>query len=126
MSAGFNYNIELDQAVDSDFEIYYTDEGTNLPIDLTGFKAKLCVRPSAGGTSYLLTMVESTSLTPTETLSVIELGGSNGMVKLKFKAEDLVYKPWDLAVYDLLLYSNDDRVIKLCSGFITLNYTAGA
>lgn len=123
MSNPFDLNIELQQYVDSLIELEYVDETTKLPIDLTGYQALIEVRYWDGDGRVLLQIKEDTAVAQPDTLSRINLGGAAGTVNIDIRHEDLLYKPWDKAFYDLVLTTPTGRRVMLCKGFIVLTAT---
>lgn len=73
MAAG-KYNFTIEQGATVDFEIAYTDSNSD-PIDLTGYNARMQLRPSAGSETVYLTL--SSSLGPCGT--GLNMSGSSGI-----------------------------------------------
>jgi len=57
MSAG-KYNITIEQGATFNTEIVYKDSGSN-PIDLSGYQARLQIKPSKGSSTTYLTLSSS-------------------------------------------------------------------
>lgn len=76
MAAG-NYSFTIEQGATTDFEITYKDSSNN-PVDLTGYTARMQLRPDAGSSEIYLTL--SSSLGPCGT--GLNLSGSNGTTPL--------------------------------------------
>ena len=76
MAAG-NYSFTIEQGATTDFEITYKDSSNN-PVDLSGYTARMQLRPSIGSDTVILTL--SSSLGPCGT--GLNLSGSNGTTPL--------------------------------------------
>ena len=73
MAAG-KYNFIIEQGATLDFEIAYKDSAS-VAIDLTGYQARMQLRPSVGSSDVYLTL--SSSLNPCG--SGLNMSGSNGL-----------------------------------------------
>lgn len=82
-------DLTAEQGVDLDFPITITD------LDVTGYTAKLQVRPYEDSDDVLFEMSTDNSKISTE----------DGTVKLMFAAADFVDIDWDAGVYDILITS---------------------
>ena len=60
MAAG-RYSFVIEQGATTNFQIAYTDSD-NLPVDLTGYQARMQIRPSVGSSEVYITL--SSSLDP--------------------------------------------------------------
>lgn len=107
-------NIDLEEATDSTVRITYTDDTTNLPVDVTGFKAILEIRPTFGSDVILDTFTDTSGIT---------LGGQSGTVDILFTSSDTTYGygvyDWSRAAYDLVLVDTLGKKKKLLKGFVT-------
>jgi hypothetical protein len=73
MAAG-KYNFNIEQGTTVDFEIAYTDSGSN-PIDLTDYTARMQIRPLIGSSTVYITLSSSLSDCGTG----LNMSGSNGV-----------------------------------------------
>lgn len=73
MAAG-RYSFVIEQGATTDFQISYTDSSGD-PVDLTGYQARMQIRPSVGSSEIYITL--SSSLGPCGT--GINLSGSNSV-----------------------------------------------
>jgi len=73
MAAG-RYSFVIEQGATTDFQISYTDSSGD-PVDLTGYQARMQIRPSVGSSEIYITL--SSSLGPCGT--GINLSGSNSI-----------------------------------------------
>jgi len=76
MAAG-NYSFTIEQGATTDFEITYKDSSNN-PVDLTGYTARMQLRPDAGSSEIYLTLSSSLGSCGTG----LNLSGSNGTTPL--------------------------------------------
>jgi hypothetical protein len=111
MRAG-KYNITVEQGATLDFDIVYEDS-TGSAVDLTGYSAKMQLRPDYADLTNVTYLTISSSLDPDGTgLSITPLSGS---INIYVSAEKTDLFTFDDAYYDLELYS-DDLVIRLIEG----------
>lgn len=132
MAAG-KYNFNIEQGATVDFEIAYTDSN-NDPIDLTGYNARMQLRPSAGSPTLYLTL--SSSLDPCGTgLNMSGSGGLNpptsGTIGIYISAESSSLLDFASAQYDLEIASGSGDcavVTRLLEGSVRLskNITLGS
>ncbi len=125
MAAG-NYSFTIEQGATTDFEVVYTDS-TNTPVNLTGYTARMQIRPSAGSSEIYLTL--SSSLGPCGT--GLNLSGSNGSTPLSsgsigifISAVSSSLLNFDNAQYDLEIASGSGNcavVTRLLKGNIRLS-----
>jgi len=73
MAAG-RYSFVIEQGATTDFQIAYTDSNGD-PVDLTGYQARMQIRPSIGSSEIYITL--SSSLGPCGT--GLNLSGSNSI-----------------------------------------------
>lgn len=125
MAAG-NYSFTIEQGATTDLEVVYTDS-TNTPVNLTGYTARMQIRPSAGVSEIYLTL--SSSLGPCGT--GLNLSGSNGSTPLSsgsigifISAATSSLLNFDNAQYDLEIASGSGNcavVTRLLKGNIRLS-----
>ena len=123
MAAG-KYSFAIEQGTTVDFEITYKDSTGN-PIDLTGYQARMQLRPSVGSNTTYLTL--SSSLEDDGT--GLNLSGSDGLnpptsgtIGIFISAVTSSTFTFGEAVYDLELASgsNSPIVTRLIEGNIRL------
>ena len=132
MAAG-KYNFTIEQGTTVDFEIAYTDSNGG-PIDLTGYNARMQLRPTAGSETLYLTL--SSSLGPCGTgLNMSGSGGLNpptsGTIGIYISSVSSSQLDFASAQYDLEIASgsNDCVVVtRLLEGSVRLskNVTLGS
>jgi len=132
MAAG-KYNFTIEQGTTVDFEIAYTDSNGD-PIDLTGYNARMQLRPTAGSETLYLTL--SSSLGPCGTgLNMSGSGGLNpptsGTIGIYISSVSSSQLDFASAQYDLEIASgsNDCVVVtRLLEGSVRLskNVTLGS
>ena len=125
MAAG-NYSFTIEQGATTDFEIAYKDSSNN-PVDLSGYTAKMQIRPSAGSDIVFLTL--SSSLDPCGT--GLNLSGSNsanpptsGTIGVFISAMSSSQLNFDNAQYDLEIVSGSGDcavVTRLLKGSVRLS-----
>ena len=124
MAAG-KYNFTIEQGATLDFEIAYTDSGSN-KIDLTGYEARMKVKDKVGGATTYISL--SSSLADDGT--GLNLSGSEGINPLKsgtigifISAHSSSLLDFSKGVYDLELISGSTYpvVTRLLQGTVTLD-----
>lgn len=131
MAAG-KYNFTIEQGSTVDFEIQYTDSGSN-PIDLTGYQARMQLRPKVGSDSVLITL--SSSLADDGT--GLNMSGSNGAtpptsgsIGIYISAASSSALDFNSAFYDLEIASGSTYpvVTRVIEGVVILskNVTLGS
>jgi hypothetical protein len=126
MAAG-RYDFTIEQGATLNFQIDYT-ENCKTPIDLSGYNARMQIRPVVGDPTSYLTL--SSSLQPCGT--GLNMSGSNGITPLAsgsigvfISAYSSSLLDWDgKASYDLEIYSgsNDcEYVVRLLEGRVKLS-----
>ena len=101
MAAG-KYSFTIEQGATTDFEIAYKDSNGD-PIDLTGYQARMQLRPAPGSSTLYLTL--SSSLDPCGTgLNISGSSGLNpptsGTIGIYISAVSSSMLDFDLASYD--------------------------
>ena len=124
MAAG-KYNFVIEQGATLDFEIAYTDSGSN-KIDLSYYEAKMAIKDKIGGsTTYILL---SSSLDADGT--GLNMSGSDGInpptsgtIGVFISANSSSTFDFNKAVYDLELISGSTYpvVTRLLQGTVTLD-----
>ena len=122
MAAG-KYSFTIEQGSTVDFEIAYKDSSGN-PIDLTGYQARMQLRP--GPRSGVLYISLSSSLNADGTgLNLSGSGGlkppTSGAIGVYISAVSSSQLSFDLASYDLELASSDGTVTRILEGKVKLS-----
>ena len=125
MSAG-RYPILIEQGATLDFEIQYNDSN-NLPVDLTGYNARMQIRPSIESTSSYIFLSSSY----VEGASCISMSGSyatkpptSGSIGIFIAACDTAAFNFNEGVYDLEIftnYNNCDYVTRILQGPVRIS-----
>lgn len=135
MAAG-NYDFTIEQGATVDFAVQYKDSGSN-PIDLSGYQARMQLRPTLGSSTVYITL--SSSLGPCGTgLNLSGSGGqsastppSSGSIGVFISAISSSQLTFTSALYDLEIASGSGNcavVTRLLEGVVTLskNVTLGS
>ena len=134
MAAG-KYNFTIEQGATVDFAVQYKDSNSN-PIDLSGYQARMQLRPTIGSSTVILTLSSSLGIDGTG-LNLSGSGGLNastpptsGSVGVFVSAATSSLLTFDSALYDLEIASGsgDSAVVtRLIEGIIKLskNITLG-
>jgi hypothetical protein len=103
------YNLLVLQGAKLDLTLTWTDDD-NLPINLTGYTARLYIRRHVGATAILVEMT-------TENGRIV-LGGAAGTIRLVLLATATDDMTWTHGVYDLELIpaGGEGEVIRLLEG----------
>ena len=122
MAAG-KYSFTIEQGATVDFEIAYKDSSGN-PIDLTGYQARMQLRPSPGSDILYLTLSSSLKADGTD----LNLSGSSGLkpptsgtIGVYISAVSSSQLSFDLVSYDLELASSNGTVTRLLEGKVKLS-----
>jgi len=115
MRAG-KYNITVEQGSTLDFKIIYEDSN-GAPADLTGYSAKMQIRPDYADLTNTNYLTLSSSLDPDGTgLIITPLSGS---VNIYINATKTDLFTFDEALYDLELYTSGS-VLRLLEGKVKI------
>lgn len=107
-------NIEIDQGSNQTYEFTWVDDSTNLPVDITGYTAKMQVRNR--NISAALVMEYSDSI------GNIWLGGNSGIIRILFAPADFIEYNWPNYEFDLFMTrTSDGMVTKLLNGFLSIS-----
>lgn len=106
------YDITIEQGTNFSLNLTYKDSA-QAPIDLTGYTAKMQMRPFAS--SARVFFERST------TNGTISLGGAAGTVLITATAEETAALNFLNAVYDIELYSPIDTTIRLLQGKVIMS-----
>lgn len=122
MAAG-KYSFTIEQGSTVDFEIVYKDSSGN-PIDLTGYQARMQLRPSPGSDTLYLTLSSSLAVDGTG-LNLSGSGGlkppTSGAIGVYISAVSSSQLNFDLASYDLEIASSNNVVTRLLEGKVKLS-----
>ena len=108
-------NIQIDQGSNQTYEFTWLDDSTLLPIDLTGYTAKMQVR--------IINMEEQALIKEyTNTAGNIWLGGVTGVIRVLFAPADFLGYTWPNFYFDLFMTrTSDGMVTKLLNGFLSVS-----
>lgn len=123
MAAG-NYSFTIEQGTTVNFEIQYTDSGSN-PIDLTGYSGKMQIRSNFANDQPTTYATLSSSLAPDGTgLNFSGSAGinppSSGSIGIYISAASSSAFTFTKAKYDLEITSGS-TVTRLLQGVVTLS-----
>ena len=124
MAAG-KYNFVIEQGATLDFEIAYTDSGSN-KIDLTGYTGRMQIKDKIGGSTTYITLSSSLAADGTG----LNFSGSNninpptsGTIGVFISANSSSALNFNKAIYDLEIVSGSiyPVVTRLLQGTVTLD-----
>ena len=122
MAAG-KYSFTIEQGATVDFEIAYKDSNGN-PINLTGYQARMQLRPSPGSNTLYISLSSSLAADGTG-LNLSGSGGlkppTSGTIGVYISAVSSSQLSFDLASYDLELASSDGTVTRILEGKVKLS-----
>jgi hypothetical protein len=107
-----NYDFEIEQGTTQQ-KVFGYKAGDQTPINLTGFTARMQIRPKLASDVVLLEL--------STTNGRLQLGGIAGTVTMLFAPATTTGVPWSRGVYDLELTSPDGAVTRMLMGEITLS-----
>ena len=124
MAAG-KYSFAIEQGATLNFELAYKDSN-NDPIDLTGYQARMQLRPNKGSDTVFITL--SSSLDPNDDTGLNMSGSSginppeSGTIGVHISAFSSSQLTFDTAVYDLEIATGSSypTVTRLLEGNIQL------
>jgi len=111
MGAG-RYDFTIEQGATFKRIMTWKDSSGN-PIDLTGYQARMQIRPAKDSPGVILTL-------DTDANGGIALGGNNGRITIEISAARTASLDFKTAVYDLEL-EKDGNVVRLLEGSVTLS-----
>ena len=124
MPAG-KYSFIIEQGTTTQFEIQYKDVNST-PVDLTGYGAKMQIRPSIDSTEAYLTLSSSLQADGTG----LNMSGSDGnkpptsgSIGIIISSTTSSLLNFSQAVYDLEIYSSENppRVVRVLEGQVKLS-----
>lgn len=106
------YDIAIEQGATWTLNLTYRDGDNNL-VNLTGYTARMHIRPFARSKTLILerSSAESTMI----------LGGALGTLQVKATADETAALPPGSAVYDIELYSPGGSTIRLLEGEVQVS-----
>jgi hypothetical protein len=110
--AAATYDFTIEQGATLLKAITWKDSNGD-PVDLTGYVARMQVRPSATSEDVLLDLSTDNG--------GLQLTPSSGVVTITASAEDTAALDWRKGKYDLELESADGTVTRLLKGVITVS-----
>lgn len=105
-----NWNLTIYKGGTFYYTLAWTDQ-SNTPINLTGYSAKMMVRPSVDSASAIITLSSGSGIT---------LGGSAGTIALNIPSTTTATLPAIMAVYDLEVISPAGNVDFLIQGNVNI------
>lgn len=83
------------------------------PLDLTGYTARMQVRPSVGSATVLIDL-------STDAGGIV-IDAANGIIERRLEASATAALTWSLGVYDLELTAPDGFTVRLATGRVTVS-----
>lgn len=93
-------------------------DATEAPVNLTGYKARMQIRPDIDSDQVLLFFASDPLLNPDGTIT---LTNATGEIELYLSAVDTAAITWSAGVYDLEMYQSSDEVTRLVEGKISVS-----
>lgn len=106
--AAITYDLAIEQGAEFEKGFIWKD-AAGTPIDLTGYTARMQIRPSVASETILLELTTENGR--------IRLGGANGTIHLKLGATITATLPKG-GVYDLELVQTEDNVVRFAEGSV--------
>ncbi len=110
MATRYNFTIEQGASLTRPF---VWKDGNGDPVDLTGYTARMQVRPTVQSSTVLLELTTANGR--------ITLGGANGTVTLVISPQTSAGITWRRGVYDIELMSADGTVTRFLEGEIQVS-----
>ena len=111
--AAANYNLVIEKGTTFKQRFIWTQKTTGEPVNLTGYTAKMQIRPSEKNNKIIIELSTENSR--------IVLTEAEGIIDLVLEDEDTVSLSDTEGVYDLLLTASNGDVVKLVRGKATLH-----
>jgi hypothetical protein len=112
------FHLELSEGMDYTFKFVYTDDSTLLPVDLTGYRGDLYIRPVLG-TPVILKGISTQFSYPEGSITM----GSDGLVTLQLNGEFTTDLQWTDAFYDMVLTDPNQKRSKILRGRVNIYNT---
>jgi hypothetical protein len=106
-------NFEVDQNATFSFQVQYTQEDGETPIDLTGASAKMQVRDTKGGNKLAVSLTS-----PSNGITIDGPNGTLNVIMTPTQTNKLFYPK---SSYDVMVIDSNGNKIKLLEGFMTLS-----
>lgn len=114
-----SFNIVVEEETDYQETFIYLDPATNLPVDLTNWRAELQVRVGPGGDFSSFNNINAQLTYNTDT-SAIVLGGTAGAVTVNIPYKDTYQLYWMTGDYSLILITPVGKRVPFLKGFFTV------
>lgn len=111
--AASNYKLSIEQGATFEFLCTFKAGTPAVPVDLTGYTARMHVRKKVGAAEALLQLTTENGR--------IELGGTAGTIRLKLTAVETAALDWTVGVYDLELVAPAGTVRRLLKGTVVVS-----
>jgi hypothetical protein len=105
------YNLSIEQGATFRLALVWKDSEGD-PVDLTGYTARMQIRPAVASTEVLLSLTSGSGIT---------LGGATGAVNVLATAAQTAAIDSKKGVYDLELQSADGTVTRLLQGVVIVS-----
>lgn len=105
------YNLAIEQGADYQRQLTWFDDA-GLPVNLTGWTAKMQLRTKASSETVLLELTHTGGIT---------LGGTNGTILIQINNTTTASFGFVSAVYDLELTSGSGQVTRLLQGSVSVS-----
>ena len=106
------YDFIIEQGADFYREITYKDASGN-PYDVTDYKGKMQLRLEDNSTDVITELNDDNGR--------MRFGGTDGKIYLSIPASDTKDLNFDIAAYDLFVFPQVDKVVKVLQGTSTLS-----
>jgi hypothetical protein len=114
-----SHNLVLQEECDYSETFVYLDPATNLPVDITNWRAELQVRVGPNGDFSSFNNINAQLVYNTDT-SAIVLGGTAGTITLTIPYKDTYQLYWMTGDYSLILVTPVGKRIPFLKGFLTV------
>lgn len=111
--AASSYKLSIEQGATFDFLCTFKAGTPAVPVDLTGYTARMHVRSKVDSPTTLLELT-------TENGRIV-LGGAAGTIRLVLPAAQTAALVWKVGYYDLELVSPTGNVRRLLKGLVTVS-----
>ena len=111
--AAANYNLVIEKGTTFKQRFIWKQKATGEPVNLTGYTAKMQIRPSEKNNKIIIELSTGNSR--------ILLTEAEGIIDLILEDEETVSVVETEGVYDLLLMASNGDVVKLVRGKVTLH-----
>ena len=121
MAAG-KYNFIIEQGSTLDFEIAYTDSGSN-KINLTDYTGRMQIKDKVGGDITHITLTSYSDTVPDDKTGLDFTQAGSGIIKIFISAHSSSLLDFNKASYDLEIVTGSEFpvVTRLLQGSVTLD-----